>query len=316
MSDVTVVVPCWRTTQYVAETLDSILAQDFGAVQIIAVNDGCPDTENLERVLAPYRDRGQIQYVKQENRGLSGARNTGIRLAATPFVATVDSDDIWEPNFLSTVYSMITSDPDIVFVYAHPVYFGDPRLEGKKGVDVFPCKEGSIATFEDFVTRQIYGSPTGIFRRQTVLDVGLYNEELRSAEDYDFQLRMSRAGKVGYVRNPPLYRCRIRPGSLTKNREIGLWRIRALERQFAAKDLKPDEVEMLQKEIAHQKASYNFLEGRHEFAYGDRNRGLSLMREANQAEPSARTSFILSLCGMFPSMMRAAAQWRDRSAAQ
>jgi len=310
---VTVVIPAWKTTAFIAETIDSVLAQDYGRVEIIVVNDGCPDTENLERVLAPYRDRGEIQYCRQENRGLSGARNTGIRLASTPYVATVDSDDIWEPSFLSSVYSMMASDPEIVLVYAHPVYFGHKELEGKKGVDVFPVKEGNIATFRDFVTRQLFGSPTGIFRRQTALDIGLYTEELRSAEDLDFQLRMARAGKVGYVREPPLYRCRIRPGSLTTSPTMGLWRIRAIERQLGAKDLTAEEVDMLQKEIAYLKRGYDFQEARYQFVYGNQAQGLKLMRDANRAEPSGRNSLILTLCRAFPSVMRAVARWRDRA---
>src|SRR2546422_4249577 len=96
---VSVIVPAYRAAPYIAETLDSILAQTFSGYEIIVVNDGSPDTEELERALAPYYDR--INYIVQENRGQAGARNTGIRHSRGVFVAFLDQDDQWEPEFLS-----------------------------------------------------------------------------------------------------------------------------------------------------------------------------------------------------------------------
>src|ERR1035438_6092024 len=72
-----VIIPAYRAAQYIAAALDSVLAQTFKGYEIIVVNDGSPDTEELERALEPYRDR--IIYLLQENQGLSGARNNGIR---------------------------------------------------------------------------------------------------------------------------------------------------------------------------------------------------------------------------------------------
>src|SRR5688572_1471590 len=70
---VSVIVPCYNVASYVAEALDSVMAQTFSNYECIVVNDGSPDTEELERAIAPYRDR--VVYITQENRGLSGARN-------------------------------------------------------------------------------------------------------------------------------------------------------------------------------------------------------------------------------------------------
>jgi hypothetical protein len=310
---VSVVIPAWRSTEFIAEAIDSVLAQDLPPYEIIVVNDGCPDSENLERVLEPYRRRDQIRYVRQENNGTSSARNTGIRLASAPFVAVVDSDDVWQSNFLSSVYGLLVSDPQIVMAYAYPVYFGHGTMAGKKGIDVFPCAPGKIATFEQFVTRQIYGSPTGVFHRQVALDIGMYTEWLRCAEDYDFLLRMSRVGKVAYIRDPPLYRCRLRDGSLTTSRDIGMWRIRALENQLLAPDLSADEVSMLNQEIAYLRSDCDFQQGRYEFVYGDRRTGLRLMTSANRQMGSSRTQVVLWLCRLCPWLMRPVGRWRDRS---
>src|SRR5260370_18914565 len=85
---VSVIVPAYRAATYIAETLDSILAQSFTSYEIIVVNDGSPDTEDLERVLEPYR--GHIAYIVQENRGQAGARNTGLRAARGAVLAFLD----------------------------------------------------------------------------------------------------------------------------------------------------------------------------------------------------------------------------------
>ncbi len=76
---VSVIIPAYNVAPYIAQTLNSVFAQTKSAFEVIVVNDGSPDTAELEEVLRPFRDR--IVYLKQENRGLSGARNTGIRAA-------------------------------------------------------------------------------------------------------------------------------------------------------------------------------------------------------------------------------------------
>ena len=68
------------------------------ATEVIVVNDGSPDTVELEEVLQPFRDR--IVYIKQENRGLSGARNTGIRASRASLVVVLDADDCLRPGAL------------------------------------------------------------------------------------------------------------------------------------------------------------------------------------------------------------------------
>src|SRR5215470_9782415 len=74
---VSVIVPAYNTARFITETLQSVFAQTFRDYEVIVVNDGSPDTEDLKRVIASWCDR--ITYIEQENRGLAGARNTGIR---------------------------------------------------------------------------------------------------------------------------------------------------------------------------------------------------------------------------------------------
>jgi glycosyltransferase involved in cell wall biosynthesis len=95
---VSVIIPAYDVAEFIGEALDSVFAQTFTDYEVIVINDGSPDTAKLERALAPYLSR--IVYLKQENRGVSAARNTGINAARGSLIAFLDGDDVWLPNYL------------------------------------------------------------------------------------------------------------------------------------------------------------------------------------------------------------------------
>jgi glycosyltransferase involved in cell wall biosynthesis len=97
-SKVSIIIPAYNIAPYIAETLDSVFAQTFTDYEVIVVNDGSPDTEEFERAMQPYLDR--VIYLKQENGGASVARNAGLQTARGEFVAFLDGDDLWLPNYL------------------------------------------------------------------------------------------------------------------------------------------------------------------------------------------------------------------------
>src|SRR5580658_691870 len=102
---VSVVIPCYNATQYIPDALNSLRAQTFRDFETILVNDGCPDTENLERALEPYR--GEIVYLKSgEWASISGSRNRGINASRARYISLLDADDIWEPEYLGVLVAM------------------------------------------------------------------------------------------------------------------------------------------------------------------------------------------------------------------
>src|SRR5438132_9051132 len=98
MPIVSVIIPAYNVAPFIGETLTTVFAQSFNDYEVIVINDGSPDTEELERALQPFIDR--INYIKQENRGASAARNAGLRAARGEFVAFLDADDLWLSNYL------------------------------------------------------------------------------------------------------------------------------------------------------------------------------------------------------------------------
>lgn len=106
---VSVIVPVYRTEAYLPRCLDSLLAQDFRDFELIAVNDGSPD--NSGAILEDYAARDErVRVIRQENGGLSAARNSGIKAARGRYLAFVDSDDWVEKSFLSVLYAALTEE--------------------------------------------------------------------------------------------------------------------------------------------------------------------------------------------------------------
>src|SRR5277367_3487063 len=97
---VSVIIPTYKTADLIAGCLDSVFAQTYSNFEAMVVNDGSPDTPDLEVALQPYM--GRIVYIKQENKRAAGARNNAIRQARGEFVAFLDSDDSWMPDHLSS----------------------------------------------------------------------------------------------------------------------------------------------------------------------------------------------------------------------
>lgn len=105
--DISVIVPVYNVKSYLSACLDSILNQDFDSYEIVVVDDGSTDGsgELAEQYASRHTDK--IRVLHQENQGLGGARNTGIKDAKGEYVAFIDSDDWIKPNMLSTLWKEI-----------------------------------------------------------------------------------------------------------------------------------------------------------------------------------------------------------------
>jgi len=109
---ISVIIPIYNVEQYLKKCVDSVLDQSFHNFEIIAVNDG--STDNSLQILESYSD-DRIQIITQENQGLSGARNTGIKAASGEYIAFLDSDDYLEQTTLADLYKRATKkDSDII----------------------------------------------------------------------------------------------------------------------------------------------------------------------------------------------------------
>ncbi len=180
MTKISVVIPAYNSELYLREALDSVLNQSSKADEIIVVNDG--STDSTEEIALSYGDR--IRYIGQENQGLSGARNTGIREATGDWIALFDSDDVMLPEKLSQQLAVIEANPELVVVYSAFTYL---YPDGTK-------VRGSVFPARNLWPALRYRTPilpsTSIIRRSVLLEVGGFNKI--ATEDWDLWFRIVR----------------------------------------------------------------------------------------------------------------------------
>lgn len=196
---VSIVIPAYNVSAYIDEALRSVFLQDFRNYEVIIVNDGSTDTPELERVLEPYRH--QLHYIKQQNRGISAARNAALSVARGELIALLDADDVWMAGKLSDQLAFMKQG-EFDMVYSDALLIGDtPWPAGTTFMDRSPSN-GPV-TLNSLLDMHI--TPvvsTVIMRKDSVLRVGGFDEEDRTIpEDYDLWLRLVGAGaRVGYER--------------------------------------------------------------------------------------------------------------------
>lgn len=190
-SDVTVVVTNFNYGRYLDEAVASALNQDGGSPHVIVVDDGStePDTD---AVLARLED--DVLVIRQANQGLSGARNTGLTLASTPYLLVLDADDRLRPTALDVMRGPLDADPDLGFAYGLTTFFGD--WQGQLTMPPYhPYK---------LLYRHMIGS-TCLFRRELFDQVGGYDPAFRGYEDWEFWVHALEHGWQGLRVDVPTF---------------------------------------------------------------------------------------------------------------
>ncbi|MBI4279942.1 MAG: glycosyltransferase [Armatimonadetes bacterium] len=226
---VSVIIPCYDVAPYVQGAVESVLAQDYAPLEVIVVDDGSRD-ETAE-VLAPYVRAGAIRCVRQENRGLSAARNTGIRHAAGEYIALLDADDLFLPGKIAHQVARLEAEPECDVCWGAVRHFRDDAPEVEFDLRA-PLVSGGREVFATLLAANVINPSTVMFRRKVVERHGLFDETLRRAEDLEYWLRLAHGGARFCATGRVLIRCRLlRPGSLSVNAvAMAEARLRVLER--------------------------------------------------------------------------------------
>jgi glycosyltransferase involved in cell wall biosynthesis len=214
---VTVVTPAYNVARYIGEAVDSALRQTFCDFEYLVVDDGSVDN-SVDIIKAHARDDPRFRLVQGEHRGLSAARNVGVRQAKGEYIAFLDGDDRWHPKFLDRQLQLIQSLPPVV-----GAVFCRSRLILENGTLVFyQWQRAGRYDFDDFL---VNSNPTRngsslLIRKSCFADVGGFDEDLRYVEDLDMWLRIAAHSKtpVLWASKYFLVDMRLRPGSITRDR--------------------------------------------------------------------------------------------------
>jgi hypothetical protein len=198
-----VVIPCYNLGRFVEEAVDSVVAQTRPAIEIVVVDDGSTDAQTI-KVLGALKRR-HTRVVRTPNRGLTAARNYGIRLVSAPYIVTLDADDLLEPTYLEITAERLDSQSALDFVTtAIRAFGGADYIWAPVSCDlksVLACGGPHAAT---------------IFRRRVWETLGGFDEThpIPGVENLDFWISAIERGCRGEIIPQPLLRYRVRADSM------------------------------------------------------------------------------------------------------
>lgn len=216
---VSAVIPSCNSARYIADAIDSVLRQDYPALEIWVVDDG--STDRTRDIVRSYGDR--VRLLSQPNKGSAAARNLGVRHAQGQYIAFLDADDVWHPHKISlqvdalrqggykmAYSSFIRWHADAQGRYAAPdALFAVPRHPDTTSANIV-----TGWTYADLLLDCIVWTSSVLVEKAELEKAGLFDESLRKGQDYDLWLRLSRQIEMLGLQQPTaLYR--IHPDHIT-----------------------------------------------------------------------------------------------------
>lgn len=191
IGNISVVIPTYNRRKTIGRSIDSVLNQTLFPSEIIVVDDGSTDG-TCDYIQSNFPS---IKLLHQPNKGVSAARNKGIRYADTNWIALLDSDDEWFPQKLEKQVMTLSQSPDIKFCHTEEIWI-------RNGVRVNQMKKhqkyGGHIFYKCLDMCRI--SPSSVLFHQSILDdVGYFDKDLKVCEDYDLWLRITAKFPVLYI---------------------------------------------------------------------------------------------------------------------
>lgn len=226
---VSVVIPVYNVERYIQQALDSVLAQTYQNIEIIVVDDQSPD--NSIAIIKEHYNDPRMRIISQQNRGLAGARNTGIRNANGRYVAFLDSDDFWQANKLERHLEAMQSNTNVGVSFCSSLFVNEQsqslgRLQAPKkkrhyqAKDIFcrnPIGNGSVPVIRKGILEQIS------FEANNKTENGIpytqyFDENLSQSEDVDCWTRIAiQTGTDFHYIDQPLTSYRLNNSGLSAN---------------------------------------------------------------------------------------------------
>lgn len=267
-----IIIPAYQAAAFIADAVESALTQTSAPREVIVCDDG--STDELADVLRPYS--GRITILRKEHGGAASARNVAARSASAEFVAVLDADNVFLPEYLQAVGELAAARPDVDIITTDAFLELDGQIYGRyyRGKARFVVDDQRRGIIHQHF---IYGNAA--FRRDALLAVGGYDGTVL-AEDTDLFLRMILGGSRAGLVDEPLAVYRIRGGTLSSNRPRSLRSgVVVLERAGRHPSLTPDERRYLKRELAEKRREAELAEAEEAlrgFASNPRRRALRI----------------------------------------
>jgi glycosyltransferase involved in cell wall biosynthesis len=233
---ISVVIPSYNRRHTLQRALRSVYAQSSAVDEVILVDDGSSD----DSAAMVAREFPQVQVLRQSNRGVSAARNRGIRAARYEWIALLDSDDSWLPHKIETLRTAAAAHPGYVLYHSDEIWI-------RRGVRVNPMrkhrKSGGWIFSQCLPLCAISPSAT-VMQKATLLDLGLFDESMPACEDYDLWLRLCHQFPVHYIDQALITKYGGHDDQLSRQfAAMDRFRVRALQRLLDTQALAADDFE-------------------------------------------------------------------------
>jgi glycosyltransferase involved in cell wall biosynthesis len=194
---VSIIIPCYNTAQYLGEAIASALAQTFSEFELLIIDDG--STDSTPEIASCFLSDSRVRYIRQDNMGLSAARNKGIELSQGEFIALLDADDIWDPEKLKSQLDAFDNMPDCGLVFTDYSTFDEYGIIASEKNSVI-LETLNLLDFDTLYCRNNFIYPSTVMIRRGLFEtVGDFDVTLKSAEDYDMWLRIAKASRLAGI---------------------------------------------------------------------------------------------------------------------
>ena len=245
---ISIIIPSYNRAEYLKEAIQSVLDQDYfscdseaSLFELLVIDDG--STDQTKTVVDSFSF--PIVYRYQDHKGVSAARNLGIKLSRGDYVAFLDSDDLWKKDKINVQMSLMNSLPQTRICYTEEIWirnmvFVNPKKKHQK-------YSGWI--FEKVLPLCLLSLSSTLFHRSVFKEVGIFDEDLPACEDYDFGIRVALRYPIHLITKPLI----IKRGGHSDQLSRKYWgmdefRVRALEKAFRM-DLSPLQREQVRGEL-------------------------------------------------------------------
>ena len=187
---VAVIIPV-HAAAFLHEALASVFGQLRPADQVIVIDDGAPDQSAIQDAIARWP--GRLTLLRQANAGAAAARNAGLAAASVDWVAFLDADDRWQPEFLDRQMGFLHAHPEVDLVWADATIVGETPAAGRTFMSM--CPSTGEVTLESLLAQTCNVlTSTVVVRRNLVMEAGSFDVALRRGQDFDLWLRLVARG--------------------------------------------------------------------------------------------------------------------------
>jgi glycosyltransferase involved in cell wall biosynthesis len=185
MPNVSIIIPTYNAERYISETVQSVLAQTYPDFELLIIDDG--STDKSIKIIQNFTDP-RIRIIHQENRGLPGARNTGIRHARGNYITFLDADDLWVPTKLQKHISHFERDPSVGISFSYSMFIDE---HGKSlGLYQKPRRLKNISPAYILGRNPVGNGSSSVIRREVFAEINFQDNLHGKFEDYYFDERL------------------------------------------------------------------------------------------------------------------------------